>query len=330
MNLKRTYLILGGTGQDGRILTGKILDNKNNRVVILHRVSTDISNFKVHSKYFNSNYDKSCLEFVAYDYSNNNISIIENFINKYTPDYIVNFASTSSIEKSILSPFETISHGFITHHLILEVLRKNKLSIPYLYSGSLEMFHPNERKCSVNTLPDPSNPYGLIKSICFTLSKEYRLTYNVNAMTIIFSNHESYLRTERFVTGKIFKAALDAYRGLEVKLVLGSNTAKRDWGLADEYMDVVLKMLNQTKKNDLILATGVNINIEELTKLSFDFYGLDYKRHVIFDESLSRSTDSYYREILPEELNCSIISSTITRNINLVVKKLSNEWNRYA
>ena len=103
---------------------------------------------------------------------------------------------------------------------------------------------------------------------------------------------------------------------------------KRDWGLAYEYMEVVLEMLNNEPK-DRIIATGKNITLEKFVELVFNNLNMDYKKYIKLTDKLSRPDDLFYREINKDELSDKIYKN-ITKSPEDVIKKLSNEWIKYG
>ena len=113
-----------------------------------------------------------------------------------------------------------------------------------------------------------------------------------------------------------------------IELELGSKKVKRDWGLANEYMDVILEMLNN-EPQDRIIATGTNITLEKFVDLVFDNLNLDSKKYIKLNNKLSRPDDLFYREINQNELSDKIYRN-ITKSPEEVIKKLIKEWLNYG
>ena len=322
----KTFLILGGSGQDGRILTSKLIYDGFN-VIQLNRQFKNYDEILSY-KSLNTKKNKHNLKIIKYDYLNNSVENFIKIINKYQPQFIVNFASVSSILESTKDPYNCVRSGFLNHNIILESLRLLKSDISYVYAGSIEMFHPNNKDCNLSSNIEPSNPYGLTKALSYLTTKQYREIYSLNVMTAVFSNHESFLRSSRFVTGKIFRTAIRAINGESVNLELGSRRVKRDWGLANEYMDVIFEMLNNEPR-DRIIATGTNITLEKFVDLVFDNLNLDSKKYIKLNDKLSRPDDLFYREINQNELSDKIYMN-ITKSPEEVIEKLTNEWINYG
>jgi len=88
-------------------------------------------------------------------------------------------------------------------------------------------------------------------------------------------NHESPRRGETFVTKKISSAVAKIKHGMLDKLVIGNLDSKRDWGYAPEYVYGMWKMLQMTKPNDYVLATGKTNSVRNFIEESFKY--LDIK-----------------------------------------------------
>ena len=73
----------------------------------------------------------------------------------------------------------------------------------------------------------------------------YREAYGIFACNGILFNHESPRRGETFVTRKITRGLARIKFGLQNQLILGNLEAKRDWGHAQDYVDMQWRMLQQ-------------------------------------------------------------------------------------
>jgi GDPmannose 4,6-dehydratase len=119
----------------------------------------------------------------------------------------------------------------------------------------------------------------------------YRDAYGLHATNGILFNHESPRRGETFVTRKITKAAARIACGSKEKLYLGNMHAIRDWGYAKEYVESMWLMLQQNKPDDFVIATGIGATVEDFAKISFEHLGIDYKKHVVFDQKYLRPNE---------------------------------------
>jgi GDPmannose 4,6-dehydratase len=107
----------------------------------------------------------------------------------------------------------------------------------------------------------------------------------------ILFNHESPRRGETFVTHKITLAAARIKLGLQNKLLLGNLDARRDIGYAAEYVEGMWRMLQQSKPDDYVLATGETHSIKDMLGVAFNHVGLDWSKYVGIDERYFRPTE---------------------------------------
>jgi GDPmannose 4,6-dehydratase len=119
----------------------------------------------------------------------------------------------------------------------------------------------------------------------------YREAYNLHASNGILFNHESPRRGETFVTRKITRAATRIKMGLQNELFLGNLEAKRDWGYAKEYVEVMWLMLQQDKPDDYVCATGETYTIREFCEETFGLLDLDWKQYVRHDVRYERPSE---------------------------------------
>ena len=90
----------------------------------------------------------------------------------------------------------------------------------------------------------------------------------------ILFNHESPIRGETFVTRKVTRAAARIKLGLQDKLYMGNIDAKRDWGYAGDYVELMWLMLQQDKPDDYVMATGVTTTVRDFITMAFKEVGI--------------------------------------------------------
>ena len=104
-------------------------------------------------------------------------------------------------------------------------------------------------------------------------------------------NHESPRRGETFVTRKITRAVAKISKGSNEKLYLGNLDAIRDWGYAKEYVESMWLMLQQTKSDDYVVATGYGATVRDFAQAAFEHVGLNYKDYIELDKRYIRPTE---------------------------------------
>ena len=76
------------------------------------------------------------------------------------------------------------------------------------------------------------------------------------------------MRGETFVTRKITRALVRIKLGLQKILYVGNLNAKRDWGHAKDYVEAQWLILQQTKPEDFVIATGVQHSVKDFINLA--------------------------------------------------------------
>jgi GDPmannose 4,6-dehydratase len=110
----------------------------------------------------------------------------------------------------------------------------------------------------------------------------------------ILFNHESPRRGETFVTRKISRAVARIAHGKQQALFLGNLDAKRDWGFAGDYVELMWRMLQAEVADDFVIATGEAHTVREFCELAFGHVDLDWERYVKVDERYFRPAEVDY------------------------------------
>lgn len=209
------------------------------------------------------------------------------------PDEIYNLSGQSSVGLSFSQPMETMKSIVTATQNILEAIRFLDTRIRFYNAASSECFgHTGETPATEETPFHPRSPYATAKAAAFWAVANYREAYGLHACSGILFNHESPLRPARFVTRKIVAGAARIAAGLELgPLRLGDLDICRDWGWAPEYMDVIWRMMQADQPEDYIVATGRSWSLRDFVFEAFAAFGLDWRKHVVLDESLRRPSD---------------------------------------
>ncbi len=217
---------------------------------------------------------------------------IFNVLQKVNPHECYHLAAQSFVSYSFEDEFSTLQTNINGTHYVLSSIVNNCPDCRFYFAGSSEMFgNAKEVPQNENTPFNPRSPYGISKLAGFHLTKNYREAHNLYALSGILFNHESPRRGFEFVTRKVTSAAARIKLGLDTELRLGTLEAKRDWGYATEYVEAMWLMLQQGEPEDYLIATGVTHSVKELVQIAFSHAGLDWQKHVVFDEKLYRPAE---------------------------------------
>ncbi len=293
---KKTAMISGITGQDGGYLA-KLLLGKGYRVIGLYRrgATDTFSKLKEHGIL-----DQIELkDFDLLEFSN-----ICRLLKNYKPDEFYNLAAQSFVAASFEEPIYTMQADGMGVVYILEAIREFSPHTKFYQASTSEMFGKvQEIPQKETTSFYPRSPYGVAKLMAHSIVVNYRESFNIFAASGILFNHESPMRGEEFVTRKITKHFARLLAGeTSEPLELGNLNAKRDWGFAGDYVEMMWLMLQQDKPDTYIIATGETHSIREFVEESGKVCGFDIEWHGKEENEIGvdRKTDKILVKVNPK------------------------------
>lgn len=170
----------------------------------------------------------------------------------------------------------------------LEAVRTGSPASRLFYAASSHIFgSPTGTLQDESTPINPESPYGISKAAGIFTCRHYRNAYGVHAAAGILYNHESPLRPDRFLSRRISQGVARIKRGQSDNLVLGNLDAVADWGYAPDYTDAMQRIL-AAPADDFVIATGKPHTVRDFARIAFDTAGLDYRAYVMSDASVLR------------------------------------------
>ena len=277
----KKILILGATGQDGSFMA-KLMHQKNYQVHCVVRKSAT-GNLKNIKELINKKnlfiHHGDLLDLMS----------IEKIINKIKPHEIYNFADQDHVRWS----FEIPSYSFdVTGSSVVKILEIVKNCSPkskFFQPLSSNIFgNSTKKKQNEKETFSPLSIYALGKVTAYYACQMYKAVYNLKIYNAIFYNHESEIRPEEYVTRKITKAAARIFYGKQKYLYLGDISAKIDWGYAKDYVKAAYKIMQLPNPDIFIIASGKSFSVEHFVKKSFQYVGLNYKKHLKINKKFLR------------------------------------------
>ncbi|MDQ4037738.1 MAG: GDP-mannose 4,6-dehydratase [Actinomycetota bacterium] len=229
-------------------------------------------------------------------------SLVE-VINKVQPDEVYNLGALSYVPISWRQSTATAEITGMGVLRMLEALRivggitastrRADTRQPRFYQASSSEMFGKIRESPQNELTPfhPRSPYGVAKTFGHYTVQNYRESYGMYAVSGILFNHESPRRGTEFVSRKVSLGVAAIKLGLRDKLPLGNLDAARDWGFAEDYVRGMAMMLAPDEPEDFVLGTGITHSVRELVDLAFAHVGLNWRDHVVVDESLLRPAE---------------------------------------
>ncbi|MCX5811904.1 MAG: GDP-mannose 4,6-dehydratase [Proteobacteria bacterium] len=265
-------LITGITGQDGSYLAEFLLSKGYEVHGLIRRAST-FNTGRIDHIYTDPHIAGTKL-FLHYGDLSDSGQLI-NLIYNIQPDEIYHFGAQSHVKVSFDMPEYTGDITGIGTTRVLDAIRRSGIETKFYQASSSELFGTSPPPQNEKTLFYPRSPYAAAKLYAYWMTINYREGYGVFACNGILFNHESPRRGETFVTRKITRALANILAGNQRKLYLGNLNARRDWGFAPEYVEMMWRMLQQDKPDDYVVGTGESHSIREFVENGFGYAGIE-------------------------------------------------------
>lgn len=267
-------LITGITGQDGAYLA-ELLLSKNYEVHGVKRRSSLLNTDRIDHLYKDPHDENVNLKLHYGDLTDS--TNILRIIQEVQPDEIYNLGAMSHVRVSFDMPEFTANVDGLGTLRILEAIRILGLThkTKFYQASSSELYGLVQEVPQNEKTPFyPRSPYAVAKLYSYWITINYREAYTMFASNGILFNHESPIRGETFVTRKITRGACRIALGLQDSLYMGNLDAQRDWGHAKDYVEAMWLMLQHTKPDDFVIATGITTTVREFIMRTFSKLGI--------------------------------------------------------
>ena len=272
-------LITGVTGQDGAYLAEFLLA-KGYEVHGVKRRSSLFNTARIEHLYRDPHEEDH--RFFLHHGDLTDSSGLVRLVQQVRPDEIYNLAAQSHVAVSFEQPEYTANADALGALRLLEAIRLLELgSVTRFYQASTSELYGlvQETPQKESTPFYPRSPYAVAKLYAYWITVNYREAYGLYACNGVLFNHESPLRGETFVTRKITRALARIYLGLQDTLYLGNLDARRDWGHAQDYVEMQWLMLQQDVPDDYVIATGQQFSVRDFIVTACRELGMEIEWH---------------------------------------------------
>ena len=196
-------------------------------------------------------------------------------------DEVYNLAAQSHVGYSFENPEETYKVTGVGACLMMDEFFRNFPAGKFYQASSSEMFGDQEQSINGFDWRDdylPVSPYGVAKVMAHFGASSHRKHGKFACAGILF-NHESERRPDSFVTQKIVKyvaLAKACNPGIVQRLKLGNIFARRDWGYAPEYVEIMWNIMQKEEPNEYVVGTGIATSVLSFAQKAFEYVGLDW------------------------------------------------------
>jgi GDPmannose 4,6-dehydratase len=267
----KAALITGVTGQDGSYLADFLLA-KDYEVYGLVRFYSETRKTRIDHLKANPNFHVILGDLT----DTSRINAIINTFESFDVVEVYNLGAISYVSTSWEQPEYTANVDALGTLRILEAIRQCKFRSKFRFyqAGTSEMFGKITQPIQNENTPFyPRSPYGVSKLFAYWMTKNYRESFGMYACTGILFNHESERRGPEFVTRKI-TLGLAEYMRSGKAVELGNIDASRDWGHAEDYVEMMWRMIQEPTPEDFVIATGETHSIREFIKEACDILNI--------------------------------------------------------
>ncbi len=298
--------LISGAGMDSKTLT-HFLISKGYKVYVGTRRSTTFHQDSFKDLFYqdlqiNPTAKLVVLEMDMSDQVSVSAAISSILHNESQLDEIYHLAAASHVGYSYNHPYQNMYNGTSVIHF-LECVRKLTPKTRFYFASSTEMYAGNtyDGKYTEKDAFYPKTPYGCSKVLGFDLTRFYRETYGIFALSGILANHSNIYRHESFFIRKITKAAARIALGKQKNVKIGHLNWARDEFWSDFGMEAAWKLLQLDKPEDVIIGNGNAVWGEEYVQNAFNFFNLRWSDYVLFDEAFLRKNEVTKLEVNPQK-----------------------------
>ncbi len=283
--MAKSALVSGATGQDGSYLMELLLAKGYEVYGLVRRLSVPNIGNIAHLV------DRiTLLDGDLIDQSSLNAAVRQS-----APDEVYNLAAQSFVATSFVQPVLTGEITGLGAVRLLEAVRAHAPDARVYQASSSEMFGKVDREPQDESTPfHPRSPYGVAKVYAYWACVNYREAYDMFASNGILYNHESERRGLEFMTRKVSHGIARIHHGLAKTISLGNLDAKRDWGYAPDFVELMWRILQHKEPDEFVGATGEAHSVREFVEEAFHIAGIsNWEKHVTIDEKNFRPSEVY-------------------------------------
>jgi GDPmannose 4,6-dehydratase len=224
---------------------------------------------------------------------------VSRVIEDVNPDVVFHLAGITSVSASIQNPELTFAVNVGGTKNLLDALSVHAPDSLFVHAASTEIYDASSGVISEASALSPRSPYAESKAIAYQAVIDAR-TNGLKSTNAVLSNHESYLRSTDFVTGKIANGVARIKLGLQESLPLGNIDVEKDWSSANDIVEGLIAIADQGFVGDVILASGRSTSLIEILESAFTYVGIEnWQDFVKTESSLVRHGESKSIHVYP-------------------------------
>lgn len=209
---------------------------------------------------------------------------VEQFIRRYSPNYIFHLAANSTTRHSALfENHQTIATGTLN---ILEAVYKLSPKTKVFITGSGLQFKNEGLPISEDTPFVATNPYAIARIQSVYAARYYR-SLGLKVYVGYLFHHESPLRKPNHISQMIIQAAKNIDLGKQSNLELGDISVEKEWTFAGDVVSAILTLVQQDNIYEAVIGSGIAYSIQDWLEECFKLIGKDWQSYVILKEEFT-------------------------------------------
>jgi len=261
-------LVTGGAGFIGSHIVDRLIQKKNNVVIVDNLSTGHKNNINPKAKFYQDDI--------------NNVKNLEKIFETEMPDKVIHAAAQIRVLFSVSHPVYDAKINIVGGINILECCKKfNVKKIVYLSTGGALYGNPKYVPADENHPIMPISPYGLSKYVLEQYLNLYKILYSIDFISLRFSNVYG-PRQKNLVVYNIIKQVLNK-RNIE----FDNLKPTRDFSYIKDLIDALILIAKRGGNEIYNVGTGIETSIRKLSELIAELSGKkvkiksvqDYKRN---------------------------------------------------
>jgi len=266
---QKVSILTGVNGMDGSILAEKLLA-KGHKVIGVDRWHATGESPNVKGFVDNNNFKMETGDITEE-------SFMYRIINDNQADYFYNMSAISLVPESFKIPKTVFAINAIAVNYMLETIKTYSPHTRFYQASTSEQIGENtDYPQNDDSKMRPNSPYAIAKLSSYHMVRCYRKAFGIFAVNGMLWNHEGPRRGPTFVTRKVtLHVTNQVATGDKTPLQIGNLDAYRDWGLANDFCDAIILMMEADEPSDYSVNTGEAHSIRELIEEAYSCVGVD-------------------------------------------------------
>ena len=241
-------------------------------------------------------------QFYKYDLNKETKEIVA-LVDKFKPEYIVNFASQGMVAESWKNPLDWYKTNLISQVNLHEMLRKRLFIKKYVHVTTPEVYGSTDNGwLKESEIYSPSTPYAVSRAACDLHLKSFFKAYD---FPVVFTRAANVYGPGQQLYRVIPRSFLSAHTSKKMKLH-GGGISERSFIHIDDVASATLSIsLNAIPGSSWHISTKKSISIRELVNKIFNLVGAPFEKYVEISEERLGKDQSYLLDSskLRNELN---------------------------